>query len=101
MNNEDVVIIVIIGIIIGMVIAYFFLWGKPYSDLNQKYTSLQEDYQELNSSHMELRQEYTQLSKECGQLLKKYESCVSRETFFEWVNRLSSLGGLAKLLGLI
>lgn len=90
-----------IGVAIGLFIAYFFLWGETYSDLNQKYDVLQKDYQKLNNSYVELQQNYTLLQSECSQVLQKYSDCVGREDFFTLVDRFFTLRNLAKLIGLI
>ena len=90
-----------IGIIMGLFIGYFILWGQTYSELNTQYQQLNHDYIKLNQSYNFLQQNYTILKQECGQALIKYEQCVGRENFFEWINRLTTLGGLAKFLGLI
>ena len=92
---------IIFGIIIGLVVSYLFLWGEPYSKLDAKYKQLTQDHNQLDQNYILLQQEHNQLKQECGEVLKRYESCVGRETFFEWVNRLSSLASLAKFLGLI
>ena len=99
--NADDWIKIAIGIAIGLFIGYFFLWGQTYSELNTKYQQLNQNYVRLNQSYNSLQQNYTQLRQECGQALVKYEQCIGRENFFEWVNRLSTLGGLAKYLGLL
>jgi hypothetical protein len=93
MKPEDIFYIGL-GIAIGLFIAYFFWSGQSYYDLKGDYKQCQIDYQELNES-------YNQLQEETGQLLRKYQSCVGRETFFEWVNRLTSLSKLARLFGII
>ena len=89
------------GIIIGLAIAYFFLWGKPYSILESKYNQLNQDYEALNQNYLTLQQEHNALKSECGEVLKKYQACVGREDFFTWVERFNTLAGLAKFIGLI
>lgn len=96
MNLIEIVFWIVVGLLIG-----YLLWGQTYSELSDKYQQLSQNYNQLNQNYVSLQQNYTQLSQECGQALQKYEACIGRETFFNWVSRLSSLGGLAKLLGLI
>ena len=93
MKNEDIIKI-LIGIGIGLFVAYFFLWGQTYSGLKQENAQLREDYIELNES-------YDNLQKECGKVLQAYKACVGREDFFTWVDRFFALKNLAKLLGLL
>jgi len=99
--EKDVLIIGAVGLIIGLAIAYFFLWGEPYSELNNKYNELNEDYVQLNSSYTKLQQDHTKLQNECTEVLKEYKACVGREGFFTWINRFLSLRSLAILVGLI
>ncbi|MFA5071589.1 MAG: hypothetical protein WC511_04470 [Candidatus Pacearchaeota archaeon] len=91
---------VFVSIIIGVIIGYI-LWGQGYSNLDNKYIQLQGDYQRLNSEYVELNQTYISLQQDTKQILINYQQCIGREDFFTWVNRLSSLAGLAKLIGLI
>lgn len=79
--------------VIGLLIGYM-IWGQTYTQLNSA-------YQELNENYNLLQKNYTQLKEDCEQILIRYNSCVDRETFFEWVNRLSSIASLAKFIGLI
>lgn len=85
MNNGDIINI-LMGIAIGLFVAYFFLWGATYSELKQE--------------NNQLRQDYELLQKECGEVLKAYNSCVGREDFFTWIDRFMTLRNLAKLAGI-
>lgn len=100
MNSEEIFYIVI-GIVIGLGIAYLFLWGRSYSKLNSNYNELNNKYIQLNSNYNKLQQNYTLLQTECSQVLKKYKECAGREDFFNWVNRFLSIRALAGLVGLI
>lgn len=93
MNNDDIIKI-LIGVAIGLFVAYFFLWGETYSELKQENIQLKQDYAKLNES-------YNILQKECGEVLQAYKACVGREDFFTWVDRFFALKNLAKLLGLL
>lgn len=106
--NEDIIKGVVVGAIVGLLIAYYFLWGKSYSELNSKYDKLNQDYfilkqnyDQLNQNYITLQSNYTNLKTECTQALKDYKACIGRENFFTWVQRFQSLLGLAKLVGII
>ncbi len=115
-GEANILVILIIIVVLGFIVYYVAdsLAEKRCSDTNWKYQQLQYDYNKLNQSYFSLNQSYfelsqnytnlnqnyTQLKNECGQALKNYEACIGRENFFTWVNRFSSLLGLAKLLGI-
>lgn len=96
---------IVIGIVIGLGIAYFFLWGKPYLELkpkyeqlNQTHIELQQKYDKLSQDYISLQSDYNKLRDESTQALKELKACKGRETFFTWVDRFSSLAALAKFL---
>ena len=90
-----------LGALGALDVAYFFLWGVPYDELNSKYNELNQDYAQLNNNYINLQQNYTQLKTECSEALKQYEACLGRENFFTWVDRFLTLRTLAGLLGLV
>jgi len=91
----------IFGVIITLLTSYFFLWGKPYLELESKYNQLVNDHYQLNLTYNSLQQNYTNLQKECSEVLTKYQQCIGKEDFFTWIDRFLSLRSLAILLGLI
>lgn len=105
MNNKKWFFIVIcIPAILGV---YFFLW-EPYNELkikydklNQSHMELQQKYDRLNQDYISLQSNYNKLKDESSQALKELESCKGRENFFTWLDRFSTLAGLAKFIGLI
>ena len=93
-----------IGVVIGLFIGYFFLWGETYSDLNQKYNKLQIEYLELNNSyiklqedHIKLQSEFNLLRKDVKQLLGEY---VAKETLWE-ISGLEKYRRVIEILGII
>src|SRR3989344_6981607 len=69
----------IVGIIIGLLIGYFLLWGEPYSklkteynDLNSKYTQLNEDYNLLYQNYQKIKEENEAIQEDVGKLLIDY-----------------------------
>ena len=114
MNAKDIGYI-ILGVVIGLGIAYYFLWGEKYTELNLRYDELSQNYTKLNQDYNKLKQDYDQLNQkyttlqldynklrdESGQALGELKACKGRETFFTWVARFQSLAGLAKYIGLI
>lgn len=63
MNGEDWTKL-FIGILIGLFIAYVFLWGEPYSKLEEKYNTLNSDYNQLNEDYKNLLIDYQKLKEE-------------------------------------
>ena len=103
MNTNDWFFLVI-GVLIGLGIGYFFLWGQPYSELNNKYINLQnnyrllnENYNKLNQDYLQLRADYDLLKKDTKQLLVEY---VTQETLWQ-ISGLEKYRRLIEVLGIL
>ena len=78
MNGEDWSKL-FIGILIGLFIGYTFLWGEPYSkledkynDVNSRYTQLNEDYNKLFQDYQKIKKENEAIQEDVGKLLIDY-----------------------------
>jgi len=103
MNQNDWVMVGI-GILIGLGVAYFFLWGQPYSNLQNKYQSLQQNYSDLQKDYQELNQSYSKLKEECDEIKKSTRELLTqyltREVLWE-ISGISKYRRLIEVLGII
>jgi len=102
--NTNEVFFLVVGVLIGLGVAYFFLWGQPYSELNGRYNKLVQDYQQLNIKYNQLNEECTKIKSDCEafkadtkQLLVTY---VAQETLWE-ISGMEKYRRLIEVLGIL